>query len=541
MIDTRHEFYRVRGAGARLFDIRETREVLLESAAGCGKTRAGLQLIDRLCWEWPWLRVLLCRETRKSMTETVLAVLENEVYWPGHPVLAASRAKRDQRSSYDYPNGSKIVVKGVEDFRSIMSAQFDVILYVEATDGTLEGWQYLLSRGLGRPTDEASEQTSKIPFKLAIAECNPDREDHWLNLRASPADGKPAKMLRLRMTHADNPSLDGERGRVYLGTLEGLVGPVRDRLWLGNWVSAEGLIFPNWSRARHLVLGAGNEDPRLNVPAKPDCYLAACDWGTRAAGVLTVFACMEDVRRDKTKGRPIRRAWRVEHIYQSEKSLSWWADQFERVWNTYRPEWIDADPARKDLIIHMNERLGPLSNRSGDAAVVVKANNAHHSRQGEKGDMVGLDLMRWCLEPAEDGIPRLLFVRDSLVGGEDPLRKQMHLATSLEGETSGQDGEIGSYRRIKTTEGGRVREIPDPACEDHEIDATRYFCSRYWTAEFKRAPRPVVVDMSRVAPGNRVFAKALKKYGVEAFAGDPRFKGFDPQMPLRDAEDEEYA
>ena len=96
-----------------------------------------------------------------------------------------------------------------------------------------------------------------------LADCNPDMPTHWLNVRC---DQKLT--ARLESRHWENPRLydehtaaDGARtytlteyGAGYMAKLEALTGVRRARLYLGQWVAAEGMIYADdWDAAVHLV------------------------------------------------------------------------------------------------------------------------------------------------------------------------------------------------------------------------------------------------------------------------------------------------
>ena len=61
-----------------------TNEVLIEGPAGTGKTFAVQQLVFDLVRKYPNIRVLFTRESRSSMSETVLKTWEQNVLGPGH-------------------------------------------------------------------------------------------------------------------------------------------------------------------------------------------------------------------------------------------------------------------------------------------------------------------------------------------------------------------------------------------------------------------------------------------------------------------------
>ena len=98
-----HE-YTPYGAARELWSL-QPNELLLEGPAGTGKTRALLEWVNYLCEKYAGIRVLMLRQTRESLTESVLVEWESEVLWPGHPAIHGS-SSRNTRQNYHYPNGS---------------------------------------------------------------------------------------------------------------------------------------------------------------------------------------------------------------------------------------------------------------------------------------------------------------------------------------------------------------------------------------------------------------------------------------------------
>lgn len=213
-------------------------EVLVEGPAGTGKTSGILLYLVEMCETWPGLRILICRATRVSMTESVLVTLETKVLPPFHSALTA--VTRAGRRSYDFPNGSTIVVGGLDSPESLYSTEWDFVYVAEATEISEDSWEKF-ARAM---------RNGKGPFHQRIADCNPSAPGHWLNKRA-----KTSKMARLISRHADNPSLTEE----YLDALKALSGHRRARLFEGRWVSAEGGVYPEFSESR-------NCKPRFNLP-----------------------------------------------------------------------------------------------------------------------------------------------------------------------------------------------------------------------------------------------------------------------------------
>ena len=71
------------GAADALFDMTHP-EILIEGPAGTGKTRAIAEYIDSVCMENPGVRILVLRNVRADLAESVLVTFEKEVWWPGH-------------------------------------------------------------------------------------------------------------------------------------------------------------------------------------------------------------------------------------------------------------------------------------------------------------------------------------------------------------------------------------------------------------------------------------------------------------------------
>ena len=220
------------GAAAELQRCR-AKEILVEGPAGTGKSLACLRKCVLMCEAAP-CRVLLCRASRVSMTESVLVTLERELLPEWHPARTGSDVTRAGRRSYSWPHGAELVVRGLDNTESVMSSEYDLIYVAEATEITIEDWERLLSR----------LRNNVLPFQQAIADCNPGPPAHWLNKRAGAG-----KMTRLLSRHVDNPSLTPE----YLATLAGLTGHRRARLYEGRWVAAEGGVFPEFDTRKNVV------------------------------------------------------------------------------------------------------------------------------------------------------------------------------------------------------------------------------------------------------------------------------------------------
>lgn len=226
-----NKHYRPYGVAEALLYCRDG-EVLMEGPAGTGKTRALLEKANLCALKYPGMRALLVRKTRESMIESVLVTFEEKVIPTGWPML--SGPARRQRQSYHYPNGSKLVIAGMDRSSRIMSTEYDMIFGFEARELSEDDWESLLTR----------LRNGIMPYQQAIADTNPDAPTHWLNQRALRG-----QMTRLLSRHTDNPNVTEE----YRQRLDQLTGVRRDRLYKGIWSGQEGAVYDLWDPAFHLV------------------------------------------------------------------------------------------------------------------------------------------------------------------------------------------------------------------------------------------------------------------------------------------------
>lgn len=222
-------------------------EVLLSGPAGTGKSRACLEKLNIAALKYPGMLGLIVRQVRDTLASTALQTFEKfvvaEQMAAGAVIYAGSSGRKPAR--YVYNNGSEIWLAGLDKPSKIMSTEFDMIYIQEATEVKPDGWESLTTR-LGRlPT---------MPYQQLIADCNPDSNTHWLNLRC--ASGSTVK---LESRHEDNPVLanaDGswtEQGAGYIAKLDKLTGVRKLRLRHGIWAAAEGVIWGSFDPKRHIV------------------------------------------------------------------------------------------------------------------------------------------------------------------------------------------------------------------------------------------------------------------------------------------------
>ena len=208
------------------------REILFDGPAGTGKSRAVCEKANLCAMKYPSSRILFLRKTRASMTESVLVTFEDKVLTQNSPIKSGPH--RSHRQSYIYPNGSMIVLGGMDNADRIMSTEYDMICVFEATELTLDDWEKLLTR----------LRNGVMPYQQIIADCNPSGPTHWLKIRADEGS-----MKRIMSRHEDNPAVTKE----YLDQLARLTGHRKDRLYMGTWTAAEGMIYDTWDAAKFVM------------------------------------------------------------------------------------------------------------------------------------------------------------------------------------------------------------------------------------------------------------------------------------------------
>lgn len=244
------------------------REYMVSGPAETGKTIGCLLKVNALAWKYPRSRGVICRKVQKSMVGTVIQSWEHKIL--GQSLDSAVRRYGGEKPEfYDYPNGSRIWVVGLDNADKILSGEIDFAYVNQAEETTLDDWEKLLTRVTGR--------SGHMPYAQLFGDCNPGPSFHWIKQRFG------SNLLESR--HEDNPTLfneitdeDGtvryeitEQGRRTLETLDSLTGVRYLRLRLGRWASSEGLVL-------------GDFDPAYNVISRadvPEChtFIELADFG----------------------------------------------------------------------------------------------------------------------------------------------------------------------------------------------------------------------------------------------------------------------
>lgn len=445
-------------------------EVLVEGPGGSGKTRGiSLGVIYRACVRYPGIRVLVLRDVKADLATSWQKTWEEDVVPPTHPMIARP-LNRQSRKAYNFWNGlpgghptvgaSVVELGGMDEIKRHRGSDYDIIYCNELVEFADEGDYSELLRAL-RNWGGARKAENRMPFQLLISDTNPDSPDHWVNLRFAEDNmpilrqkaidtRNPYDIGRYYTSRKDNPKFFDvvtndytPEGRATEGSLDNLHGVRRARLKDGEWVAAEGVVFENFSRKKQLIAR----------PAKPvfRWFAAAMDWGWTDPCCLLVGGIDEN-----------HHLHIVCEIYAPAKPLDWWCQRVTELKSEYGFGTMVVDPSRPEIIDTFNRHL-----RAEASPVAIKADNTR-TTTGD-GDFAGIDLVRWYL----DG--RLWIWKDRQRFGPDQSLVDAKQPTNMVSE-------FGSYTyrsvgRAKAEQTNRRKEMTDPSCPDHGMDALRYLCT----------------------------------------------------------------
>lgn len=405
--------YQPHGAALQLFYDRSP-ELLACGPAGTGKSRAILEKLHLCANKWPGMRGLIVRKTRASLSESGLVTFEEKVL-PAGSKIKGNTARR-YRQVYEYPNGSELVVAGLDDPNRIMSTEFDLVCALEATELTETDWEQITTR----------LRNFVMPFQQLLADCNPGSPNHWLKGRS---DRGATKLIN--STHEDNPLLYNraanawtEQGRVYLRTLENLTGVRRLRLLKGLWAMSEGMVYDGWSPEMNLI-------DRFEIPE---------DW---------------------------RRFWVVDFGFTNPFCWQAWAEDSDgrlyRYAEIYRTKRLVEDHAR-DVLAWMREHKEPapsavICDHDAEDRATFERHTGFSTVAASKSVSDGIQATAGRIRLAEDDKPRLFLLRDSLLSRDSELSDRK-LACSTEEEI---EGYVWNEKK----------DVPTKE-HDHGMDAMRY-------------------------------------------------------------------
>ena len=384
--------------------------LLLTGSAGGGKSRLAAEKIHGFMLKYPGATGLMLRKAREYASKSIVPFLLSTVIGKSPGVVY-----KKMDNTFVYSNGSMLYVGGMRDesqregVRSIGPAGgLDIAWMEEATQFVEQDYNEILARMRGRAAS----------WTQIILTTNPGAPAHWIKRRL--IDGGEAKVFYSRA--ADNP----HNPPAYLGTLEKLTGVLRLRLALGQWVQAEGAVYPQYNPAIHLI------DP-FPIPSSWR-RLRVIDFGYTNPFVCQWWAQDGDGR-----------LYRYRELYMTGRTVRAHAAQINALTGGEQIEATIADHDAEDR--------------------ATLAENGIFTTAADKAITVGIQAVSERLAVAGDGRARLFLMRDALVEIDESLEERK-LPTCTEEEIEG-------YAWPKAADGKPIREQPVKE-NDHGSDALRY-------------------------------------------------------------------
>jgi phage terminase large subunit len=441
--------FELRGAAQELLKCRAP-SVCIVGAAGTGKSVGALLKLHVTSALVPNTTSLIVRQTHASLTASTLRTFELNII---ADELASGKVKWFGGSgrkppAYMYPNGSTIMVGGMDQPGKFLSMDLDRVLVDEANQVSLTAFETLMTRMRG----------TAGTYKQIVMATNPDHPAHWLKERAD-ADLLPM----MTSVHQDNPYLfhrngtPTEAGADYMAVLDALTGVRRLRYLNGIWAAAEGQVFDDWDEQLNLV------DP---FPV-PD------DWRT---------------------------IWTVDFGFSNPFVWQQWrVDGDGRAYLTHeisRRQRLVEDHARDILaLMEANGWARPeaiVCDHDSEDRATLERHLKMPTIPARKGVTRGVQLTQARTRAAGDGRPRLLVFRDALLR-TDPL-------AATDKRPRGFAAEVGGYVwAVERGTDGVPKEAPLKK-DDHSMDAGRYLVAHLDWHEDAKVGNPAAAAKAGAQP-----------------------------------------
>lgn len=397
-------------------------EVILAGPAETGKTFAALWRLHCLCRDNAKVQAALIRKTLADIAPSALQTYVQKIL-PLDPAVAVSAYGGHKPEWFDYPNGSRIWLGGMDKPGKVLSSERDVIYVNQAEQLTLEDWETLTTRATGRAGNLRDEIGA--PFSLILGDCNPGPPKHWIKQRAAQG-----ALTLLESRHEDNPRLFDAQGTLTpegvrtMAILDALTGVRKARLRFGQWVQAEGVVYEEFDAASH------------ELDEMPRGWEAWRKFRVIDFGLIHPFVCQ------------------------------WWAVDYDGRMYRYRLLYMTgrtvATHARQINLLSAPDGFIETTVCDHDAEDrATLAENGIENVAANKAVLQGIGKVQDRLKKQADGRPRIFFLKDALVEMDQSLldaKKPIDDVTEFE-----------SYSWAnKQTKEGPVK------VDDHGMDATRY-------------------------------------------------------------------
>lgn len=432
--NTELKAYQPYGAALQLWKCKDY-VIIMAGPAETGKSLGCLHKLDALAWKYPGSQLAMIRKKYTDMPGSCVHTYEQRVLGAWNEEKGEFDGDKtpvkkyggEKPQFYDYPNGSRLWVGGLDNPGKTLSTERDFVYVNQAEEIERSDYEFLQRATTGR--------ANNAPYTQIILDCNPGPPFHWIKKMEGTDE-----CTWFNSRHQDNPTLYNpktgeltERGKRTMSILKNLTGVRLQRLYYGKWVSAEGQIYEEFLRSTHVTTldklhyykNSEIDHTYLNM------VVAGVDWGYTNPGCIGVWAVDRD-----------NRMVEIEEVYQSQRTIEWWIDRAIQLRNKYRINTFVCDPSEPAYIEGFT--------KAGLVAV-----------KGFNDVRPGIDAVKDRLKVQKDGRPRIQFVEDALKVKDQELVENKKPIGSLEEI----DGYIWDDKKIKE----------QPLKEnDHAMDQIRY-------------------------------------------------------------------
>lgn len=398
-----------------------------------GKTYSCLHKVHALCTKYPGTNALMARKQYAALITSAYQTYARKIlpFPPGHDYCPVEVFGGNRPEWVSYPNGSRIVIAGLDVPEKVLSAEYDLAFIPQAEELRLHDYEQIVSRCTGR--------AGNMPYAQVILDANPGPPQHWILQRV-----QAGALTMYKAKHKDNPTLWDEKnqrwttqGERTMKRLNSLTGLRYKRGVLGLWAGSEGQVYDQFDETVHVV-------DRFEIPDYWPRY-RVMDFG-----------------------------------FTHPANVQWWAEDSDGRLYMYREIYMTGRTTAEHIYGLGPTSPGILSLSRGEEYVdpMICDHDAEDRATLEKSGIrtvaarkdirTGLEAVQERLKVQGDGKPRLMYLRGSLVELDDTLGDYYKPTNTVE--------EYGSYvwRDISNQKEASVRDEVPIDLDNHGMDATRY-------------------------------------------------------------------
>ena len=270
-------------------------EWVLDGPTETVKTWTACYFLHLAHLKFPGLQTVILRSEKTTVYRTILKTFVQHVLPKGlskrKDNIVCPHGGLNTPLWIDYFNGGRLYIGGADDKdEKVLGEEWDIAVYSQCEQSTKDFWERLSGRCTGR---SGNLVVNGEPFGILLGECNPDHYMHHLKQKE-----KDGTLEMISFKHEDNPMIfyDGEYTPYGIRNINGLkkryTGYNYERLYLGNWVAAEGMVYELFNEKDHMA------DIRWGDIPKDYSIITGRDYGTTVNSPFAHLAFAYSKQRD---------------------------------------------------------------------------------------------------------------------------------------------------------------------------------------------------------------------------------------------------